>query len=152
MLADSAVTLARGDSNIVLKDIINRMIKALLHTRDHPTKCLEHHFLWVELAVLSQFLLNLSFNSSIIGNNVLAIINSYYYTTLCLSFLVLNKLPDLFYICAMMMGHGPIRIRAAIHGILMNTINSLFAVPKISENGIYTSICSLILVLELENY
>ncbi len=67
VLADSAVTLARGDSGLVIKDVINRIIKGLLHTRDHPSKCLEQHVLWVELSVLSQFLLNLSFNSSMIG-------------------------------------------------------------------------------------
>ncbi len=51
---------------------------------------------------------------------------------------VMNKLADLFYLCAMMMGRGNIRVRAIIHGILMNTLNSLLSIPKVNENGAFT--------------
>jgi neurofibromin 1 len=61
VLSDTAVTLARYHSNMVSSIIINRMRKVLLHTREKPVETLERHFLWVELVVLSQFLVNLSF-------------------------------------------------------------------------------------------
>ena len=48
----------------------------------------------------------------------------------------MKKLPELFYICCMMMGHGQLRVRAAIHGILMNIIHSLFSIPEVADNGI----------------
>ena len=64
------MTLARRHPNIIANDIINRINKALLLTRDHPSPSLEQHYLWVELAVLSQFLLNLSFNNSLNGEDV----------------------------------------------------------------------------------
>ena len=38
----------------------------------------------------------------------------------------------------MMMGRGHIRVRAIIHGILMNTLNSLLSIPKVNENGAFT--------------
>ena len=36
-------------------------------TNEKPSNTLEQHYLWVELAVLSQFLVNLSFNNYLNG-------------------------------------------------------------------------------------
>ena len=68
VLSDSAVTLARHYPDIIANEIITRMLKTLIYTRDHPVTTLVQHFLWVELAVLSQFLLTLSFNNCLNGN------------------------------------------------------------------------------------
>ena len=68
VLSDSAVTLARHYPDIIANEIISRMLKTLIYTRDHPVTTLVQHFLWVELAVLSQFLLTLSFNNCLNGN------------------------------------------------------------------------------------
>ena len=50
-------------------------------------------------------------------------------------FLVIAHLPDLFYLCVMLMGHGPASSKAAVHGVLVNVIHSLLAVPQVIENG-----------------
>lgn len=67
VLSDTTVTLSRYHYDIVSHTIIKKMIKALVNTGDKPTRILEQHSLWVELAVLSQFLLTLSFNGYLNG-------------------------------------------------------------------------------------
>ena len=44
-------------------------------------------------------------------------------------------MPDLFYICVMMMGNGQLKVRAAIHGVIVNTIHSILSIPQIIDNG-----------------
>ena len=34
-----------------------------------------------------------------------------------------------------MMGHGPPYIKAAIHGIIVNTLHALLTIPQIMDNG-----------------
>ena len=41
----------------------------------------------------------------------------------------------MFYLCVMLMGHGPASSKAAVHGVLVNVIHSLLAVPEVIENG-----------------
>jgi neurofibromin 1 len=125
VLSDTAVTLARYHSNMVSSIIINRMRKVLLHTREKPVETLERHFLWVELVVLSQFLVNLSF---------------------CNYINILSHLPDLFYLCVMMIGHGPTYAKAGIHSIIINSLNSLLSLPKILDNESVTKVITLKLV------
>lgn len=125
VLSDSAVTLARHYPDIIANEIITRMLKTLIYTRDHPVTTLVQHFLWVELAVLSQFLLTLSFNN-------------------CLN--VLKNMPDLFYICVMMMGNGQLKVRAAIHGVIVNTIHSILSIPQIIDNDEVMKVITLKLV------
>ena len=42
---------------------------------------------------------------------------------------------DIFYSCMLMMAHGSKFMRATIHGILLNTMQSIASVPEIMANG-----------------
>ena len=46
-----------------------------------------------------------------------------------------TNLPDIFYVCVMMMGHGCVSTRAAIHGVLINSIHALLSLPQVLNNG-----------------
>ena len=35
----------------------------------------------------------------------------------------------------MMMGNGQLKVRAAIHGVIVNTIHSILSIPQIINNG-----------------
>ena len=61
------MTLSRHHGAIVSQTVIKRMLKTLHTTNEKPSNTLEQHYLWVELAVLSQFLVNLSFNNYLNG-------------------------------------------------------------------------------------
>lgn len=51
---------------------------------------------------------------------------------------VVKNLADIFYICVLMMAHGQVLVRATIHGILLNTIQSLASLPEVMQNGTIT--------------
>lgn len=110
VLADTAVTLAQDEDSLVADAIVKIILKTIAHTSEKPQQCLEQHVLWSELVVLSRFLLSLSFNNKIN---------------------VLKHLPDIFYICVLLMVHGPTIVRASCHGILLNTVQSLATLPSV---------------------
>ena len=45
------------------------------------------------------------------------------------------NLADMFYLCVLMMGYGPVFVRATIHGIVINTVQSLASLPEVMGNG-----------------
>ena len=49
--------------------------------------------------------------------------------------LVAKNLADIFYFCVLMMAHGPVFVRSTIHGIVLNTIQSLASLPEIMASG-----------------
>ena len=48
---------------------------------------------------------------------------------------VVNNLTDVFYLCVLMMAYGPVFVRATIHGIIMNMVQSLGSLPEVMSNG-----------------
>ena len=44
---------------------------------------------------------------------------------------------DVFYLCIIMMAYGPSFVKATIHGIVLNTVQSLASVPEVMANGMY---------------
>ncbi|CAI8022725.1 Neurofibromin [Geodia barretti] len=122
VLADTAVTLEQSTDGAVTTEVIKKILKTIAHTSDKVTQSLEQHFLWSELTVLSRFLLALSCNNP--RNAV-------------------KNLTDVFYLCIIMMGNGPSFVKATIHGIVLNTVQSLASVPEIMANEEATKSVSL---------
>ena len=56
---------------------------------------------------------------------------------------VIKNLADVFYLCVLMMAYGPAFTRATIHGIIINTVQSVGSLPEVLANGefLYT-LCS----------
>ncbi len=50
-------------------------------------------------------------------------------------YLVVKHIADIFYICVLMMAYGPVFVRATIHGIILNTVQSLASLPQVMANG-----------------
>lgn len=50
-------------------------------------------------------------------------------------FSVARNLADIFYICVLMMALGPVFVRATIHGIILNTVQSLASLPEVMADG-----------------
>ena len=60
---------------------------------------------------------------------------------LCMNFSpAVKNLTDVFYLCIIMMASGPAFVKATIHGIVLNTVQSLASVPEVMANG--TQACS----------
>lgn len=59
---------------------------------------------------------------------------------MCISYLhsltaVIKNLADVFYLCVLMMAYGPAFTRATIHGIIINTVQSVGSLPEVLANG-----------------
>ncbi|XP_046839575.1 neurofibromin-like isoform X2 [Xenia sp. Carnegie-2017] len=104
VMADTAVALATANVHVVSSKFINRVLMLIRKTCITPTPRLEEHLMWEDIAILSRYLLMLSFNDSLD---------------------VANNLPDLFHIIISLVCMGPLFLRATIHGILINVIQSL---------------------------
>lgn len=50
-------------------------------------------------------------------------------------FSVVKNLTDVFYLCIIMMAYGPSFVKATIHGIVLNTVQSLASLPEVMANG-----------------
>ena len=48
---------------------------------------------------------------------------------------VIKNLADVFYLCVLMMAYGPAFTRATIHGIIINTVQSVGSLPEVLANG-----------------
>ncbi len=46
-----------------------------------------------------------------------------------------RNLADVFYLCILMMAYGPVFIRATIHGIVLNIVQSLSSLPQLVGKG-----------------
>ena len=55
-----------------------------------------------------------------------------------LVFSVVKNLTDVFYLCIIMMAYGPPFVKATIHGIVLNTVQSLASLPEVMANGKFT--------------
>ncbi|KAG0187398.1 Ras GTPase activating protein ira2 [Apophysomyces sp. BC1034] len=110
-LADTIVTL----SNTTVRTKLIRRLRRILHrTSFSPTRCLSVHTAWVEIVVLVRFILMFSFNSH--GP-------------------VRSCVPEIFHITALVAGIGPTLVRATVHGIVVNIIQSLCTSVHVDEGN-----------------
>lgn len=86
IMADTAVALASANVLLVSKKIITRMCRVLDKTCTNPTQFLEQHMMWDDIAILTRFLLMLSFN------NCLDVVTHLPYLFHIITFLVSNYL------------------------------------------------------------
>ncbi|KAI7901256.1 uncharacterized protein BX663DRAFT_515416 [Cokeromyces recurvatus] len=100
-LADTLVTLS---SVVVRSKLISFLRKVIHHTSFKPTRSLIDHPSWPEIAILVRFILMSSFNNR--GPVKLIV-------------------PELFHIISLIAGVGCTVIRASVHGITVNLIQSL---------------------------
>ncbi|RCH89644.1 Ras GTPase activating protein ira2 [Rhizopus azygosporus] len=111
-MADTFVTL----SNIAVRGkVISRLRKVLQKTSFKPTRTLTDHWTWNEIAILIRFVLMLSFNNR-------GPVKSY--------------VPEIFHIVSLIVGVGPTLIRASIHGLIVNMIQSLCTCMPLQEANI----------------
>lgn len=112
VLADTLVTLS---SVSVRAKLVSSLRKALYRTSFKPTRTLTEHETWPEVAILLRFVLMLSFNNQ--GP-------------------IKRIIPELFYIVSLVVGIGPTIVRASVHGIVINTIQSLCTRMPLSSESI----------------
>lgn len=104
VMADTAVALASANVQIVSRKVIGRLDSLISKTFISPTVRLEQHLMWDDIAILTRYLLMLSFND-------------------CLD--VASHIPYLFHLVTLLVSTGPPTIRASIHGLVINIIQSL---------------------------
>ncbi|XP_048582480.1 neurofibromin-like isoform X2 [Nematostella vectensis] len=104
VLADTAAALASANVQVVSSKVIGRLHTLISKTFISPTLRLEQHLMWDDIAILTRYLLMLSFND-------------------CLD--VASHIPYLFHLVTLLVSTGPPTIRASIHGLLINVIHSL---------------------------
>lgn len=111
-MADTFVTL----SNVAVRGkVISRLRKVLQKTSFKPTRSLIEHWTWTEIAVLVRFILMLSFNNR-------GPVKSY--------------VPEIFHVVSLVVGVGPTIIRASVHGLVVNMIQSLCTSMPLPEVNI----------------
>ncbi|KAF7726129.1 Ras GTPase activating protein ira2 [Apophysomyces ossiformis] len=111
-MADTFVTL----SNVAVRGkVISRLRKILQKTSFKPTRALTEHWTWTEIAVLIRFVLMLSFNNR-------GPVKSY--------------VPEIFHIVSLVVGVGPTIIRASVHGLVVNMIQSLCTSMPLPEGNV----------------
>lgn len=47
----------------------------------------------------------------------------------------MKNVADIFYFCVLLMALGPVFVRATIHGIILNTVQSLASLPEVMADG-----------------
>lgn len=108
-MADTFVTL----SNIAVRGkVVSRLRKVLQKTSFKPTRTLTDHWTWNEIAALLRLVLMLSFNNR-------GPVKSY--------------VPEIFHIVSLVVGAGPTLIRASVHGLVVNIIQSLCTCMPLQE-------------------
>ncbi|XP_015174332.1 PREDICTED: neurofibromin isoform X7 [Polistes dominula] len=115
IIADTAVTLAYVNVQLVAKKVIGRICRAVDKTCTSPTSSLEQHKMWHSIAILARYLLMLSFNNCLdVGKN----------------------LPYLFHTATFLVCCGTLSMRASTHCLVINSIHSLCTCssPQFSEN------------------
>ncbi|KFD70579.1 hypothetical protein M514_02099 [Trichuris suis] len=119
VLADTAVTLAAANTELVSDILIRRLMHLLEKSCLNPQTCLEEHILWDDIALLARYLLFLSFNN-------------------CLD--VITHLPVLFHFVIVLVNTGPLALRASVHGLVVNIIHSLCTCPSSFTEGTKTNL------------
>ncbi|KAI9323567.1 hypothetical protein BX666DRAFT_2016762 [Dichotomocladium elegans] len=111
-MADTFVTL----SNVAVRGkVISRLRKVLHKTSFKPASVLTDHPTWIEITVLLRFILMLSFNNR--GP-------------------VKTYIPELFHIVSLVVGVGPTVVRASVHGLVVNMIQSLCTSMPLTETNV----------------
>lgn len=115
IMADTAVALASANVQLVAKKVIDRLIRVFEKTCTNPTQFLEQHMIWNDIAIISRYLLMLSFNN-------------------CLD--VARHLPHLFHAVTFLVCAGSLSMRASMHGLTINIIHSLCtcSTPSFTED------------------
>jgi len=104
VMADTTVTLASANVPLVSKKILDRFHTVIDRTNVSPTNILERHLMWDDIAILARYLLMLSFNDSLD---------------------VSKHLPDICHIVTLLVATGPASLRASIHGLVINSLQSI---------------------------
>lgn len=100
-MADTLVTL----SNVTVRaKLVSHLRKVIHRTSFKPSRSLTDHASWPEIGILVRFILMLSFNNR--GP-------------------VKRLVPEIFHVITLVAGVGSTVIRASIHGIVVNMIQSL---------------------------
>nr|CAG8557750.1 86_t:CDS:10 [Entrophospora candida] len=94
--------------------IIARLRKAIARTSINQTRNLTDNTAWPEIAILIRFNLMLSFNNRIH---------------------IQNYLPELFQVISLLVSTGPPLIRASVHGLIVNLVQSLCTASPLDETN-----------------
>ena len=122
IISDSVVTLASANSQTVSERIIKRVLIVLQKTCGDLSPILEHHILWNELAVITRFLLMLSFQNRLNAE---------------------KHIPELFHVITMVCGRGPPMLRASVHGLLTNCYQAMCTFKGMSDHARKTLQCKV---------
>ena len=70
-------------------------------------------------------------------NYLLTILYMHAFSSECCKtpYTAVKNLTDVFYLCIIMMAYGSSFVKATIHGIVLNTVQSLASVPEVMANG-----------------
>ncbi|CAG8509250.1 3861_t:CDS:10, partial [Acaulospora colombiana] len=110
-VANTIVTLSSVN---VRGKIVSRLRRVILRTSSSKTKNLTDNPAWTEIAVLIRFNLMLSFNN-----------HDY----------IQLYLPELFHIISLLIATGPPLIRASVHGLIVNLVQSLCTSQHLGEEN-----------------
>ncbi|KAJ3039290.1 Ras GTPase activating protein ira2 [Rhizophlyctis rosea] len=117
VLANTLITLASVNSYFIPGKIISRLRKAIASTSIHCAPTLVDHPTWNEIAVLLRFVLMLSFNDRLN---------------------VRQFLPELFHVVSMLVGIGTPIVRSSVHGIVVNTVQTLCTAGDLDQTSLTT--------------
>lgn len=115
VMADTAVTLASANVDLVAGKLIARLRRAIAQSAVKPAASLNQHPVWQEICILVRFALMLSFNNRLN---------------------VQQYLPELFYLASMVVATGPLLMRSSIHGLVVNILQSLCTSMPLSEDSL----------------
>lgn len=115
IIADTCVTLASANVQIVSGRIISRLRKVIQNTSIEAARSLVEHRSWKEICVMVRFCLMLSFNNRLH---------------------VQQYIPELFHIISMLAACGPMLIRSSVYGLLVNIIHSLCTSALLNEQQV----------------
>ncbi|CAG8773396.1 686_t:CDS:2, partial [Funneliformis caledonium] len=112
IIANTIVTLSSVNFR---GKIIARLRKVIALTSSNPTRTLTENIAWPEIAVLIRFNLMLSFNNRVH---------------------IQLYLPELFHIITTLIATGPPFIRASVHGLIVNLIQSLCTAQPLDPSNL----------------
>ena len=110
--ANTIVTLASANLDIVAGKIISQLRRAINSSSSSPSANLVDHPCMIEIAVLIRFVLMLSFNNHLD---------------------VRQYFPELCHIISILIGVGSPIIRSSIHGLVINMVQSLCTISNLED-------------------
>eukprot|EP01088_Endostelium_zonatum_P001228 TRINITY_DN1152_c0_g1_i1.p1 TRINITY_DN1152_c0_g1~~TRINITY_DN1152_c0_g1_i1.p1 ORF type:complete len:2790 (-),score=689.70 TRINITY_DN1152_c0_g1_i1:4-8373(-) len=105
VILDIFASLASPNPRLVSGNLIHRLLKLLRDSDGTKTVIYEDEKIWKQVVILLRILLGLSFDNLIYVQNYLA---------------------ELMYIVLMLFGMGSPLVRATVHGLLINTVHSVY--------------------------